>query len=120
MCENSQKVPFDIDNNFSIKPLINPIGERSKTNQLKSFVKNLVQFLISMLSRINADVIFVSPYVKFSKVLKLAIKLGQVPSIESTKFRIEDLALNLDIRSLFCKTKLKTDSKVSPMNYFLF
>ncbi len=106
-CVKFQKVPFDVDSNFSIKPLINPKGERSKTNQLKSFIKTLVLPLISMLSRIKADVIFVSPYVKFSKVLKLAIKLGQVPSIQSTNFRIEDLPINLGIRSLFCKSKVE-------------
>ena len=105
-CVKFLKVPYEVDGNFSIKPLINPRVASSECNQLKSFIKRLVLPLISMFGRIKPDVIFVSPYVKFSKVLKLAFKLRQLPYIQDTKCTVKDLAINQAKRSLFCKSKV--------------
>ena len=106
-CVKFQDLPYDVDRNFSIKPLILPRVAGSKSNQLKSFIKSLVLPLFSMIGRINTDVVFVSPYVKFSKIFKLAIKLRQIPYIQNTKFPIEDFPLNEDKRRLFCNSKFE-------------
>ena len=106
-CVKFQDLPYDVDRNFNIKPLINPNGERSKSNQLKSFIKSLVLPLFSTIGRINTDVVFVSPYVKFSKVLKLALKLRQVPYVQNTQFTVKDLVINRGKRNLFRKSKVE-------------
>ena len=106
-CVKFHDLPYDVDRNFSIKPLILPRVAGSKSNQLKSFIKSLVLPLFSMIGRINTDVVFVSPYVKFSKIFKLAIKLRQIPYIQNTKFPIEDFPLDEDKRRLFCKSKFE-------------